>query len=381
LAAAEGLRIVYVIETHLHADFVGGHRELAERAGAQVVFGRRAGATLAHRAVDDGDELPVGSLRLQIVETPGHTPEGISILVRDTTAPQAPAKLLTGDTLFIGDVGRPDLAGSKGFTAEAMAGMLYDSLHGKLLKLPDSTEVYPAHGAGSLCGRNMSTETMSTIGVQRANNYALAPMSKAAFVAMMTDGLSKAPAYFPRDAEINRDGAPALAGLVRPVSLAPDQFDARMREGFVALDVRPSERYGPRHIPGSLNIGLDGQFASWAGALIPLETPIVIVADDEAGVDEATLRLARVGFASATGYLTGGIDAWAAEGRPTAAIPQISIDEFVARLGDGEACQVIDVRRPPEFQAGHAAGAVSIPLAELTQAVAHLDRQRPTIVV
>src|SRR5215831_4727407 len=211
-AEVHGLKIKYVIETHLHADFVSGHRELAARTGAEIVFGRQAGATIPHRAIKDGDELTLGHLTLRFIETPGHTPEGICVLIIDPQASDRPQKILTGDTLFIGDVGRPDLAGGKGYTPETMAGMMYDSLHDKLLKLDDAVEVYPAHGAGSMCGRSLSSETSSTIGQQRKSNYALQPMTRDQFVRMMTAELAEAPAYFSKDAEINRGGAQALSG-------------------------------------------------------------------------------------------------------------------------------------------------------------------------
>ncbi len=210
-AKAQSLEIKYVIETHLHADFVSGHHELAERTGAEIVFGHKSDASFPYRAVWDGDEIMLGKVTLRFLETPGHTPESISIVVIDTLDPNQPQKVLTGDTLFIGDVGRPDLVGSKGYTSEQMAGMLYESLHGKLFKLDDSVEVYPAHGAGSLCGRNIAKETSSTIGEQRQYNYALKPIPKEDFVRMMTSDLPEVPEYFPRDAELNRQGATALA--------------------------------------------------------------------------------------------------------------------------------------------------------------------------
>src|ERR671929_2010270 len=222
-AAAEGLRIKYVVETHLHADFVSGHRELAARTGAEVVFGARAEARFPHRAVKDGDELRVGKVVIRVLETPGHTPESISLVVVDTEVSAEPQKVLTGDTLFVGDVGRPDLAGARGYTPEMMAAMMYESLHGKLLKLDDSVEVWPAHGAGSMCGRNISKETSSTIGRQRSFNYALAPMSKDEFVRIMTADLTEAPAYFSADAAINREGAPPLEALRRPAPLIAQQ--------------------------------------------------------------------------------------------------------------------------------------------------------------
>ncbi len=264
-ADAQGCKIKYVIETHLHADFVSGHRELAARTGAEIVFGAKAGAELPHRAVKDGDELELGPVVLRVLETPGHTPESISLVVIDTSVSDEPQKVLTGDTLFIGDVGRPDLAGARGYTKEMMAGLLYDSLHEKLLTLDDAVEVYPAHGAGSMCGRNMSQEKSSTIGQQRQFNYALQPMARAEFVAMMTRDLPEQPAYFARDAEINRAGAPPLAELPRPVALTPAEVVQATEQGAVLLDVRPAAEFGAGHVPGAINIGLGGQFAIWPG--------------------------------------------------------------------------------------------------------------------
>jgi hydroxyacylglutathione hydrolase len=224
-AEAQGLEIKYVIETHLHADFVSGHQELAARTGAEIVFGEQANAQFEHRAVRDGEEIRLGKVRLRFIETPGHTPEGICVLVTDTEVSDQPQKILTGDTLFIGDVGRPDLAGGKGYTPQMMAEMMFDSLHGKILKLPDEVEVYPAHGAGSMCGRNMSKETSSTVGEQRKFNYALKPMTKEQFVSLMTADLPEAPAYFPRDAEINRSGARELSELSPPKALTCEMTD------------------------------------------------------------------------------------------------------------------------------------------------------------
>src|SRR5205814_5766187 len=255
----------YIIEPHLHAAFISGHRELTARTGAEIVFGEKAGAAFAHRAVKEGDELNIGRVKLRIMETPGHTPESICVLVTDTEVSNEPQKGLTGDTLFIGDVGRPDLAGGKGYTPQEMAGMMYDSLHRKLLKLDDAVEVYPAHGAGSMCGKNLSTETSSTIGQQRKFNYALQPMTKDQFVEMMTRDLPEAPAYFAKDAEINRSGATALNQLPEPVALSPAEVCELVAAGDVILDVRSAAEFGAGHVPGSLNIGLGGQFASWAG--------------------------------------------------------------------------------------------------------------------
>src|SRR6266404_979240 len=269
-AAAQNLKIKYVIETHLHADFVSGHRELAARSGAQIIFGSQAKARIPHQAVRNGDELTIGRIRLGILETPGHTPEGICVLVSDTEVSDQPQRVLTGDTLFIGDVGRPDLAGAKGYTPQTMAGMMYDSLHEKLLRLDDAVEVFPAHGAGSMCGKNLSAETSSTIGQQRKSNYALQPMTKDEFVKIMTSDLAEAPAYFSKDAEINRIGAASLNGLPRPAPLSPAEVCKLAAQGFVILDVRSAGEFGAGHVPVALNVGLSGQFASWAGSLIPM---------------------------------------------------------------------------------------------------------------
>ena len=382
-AAAQGCKIKYVIETHLHADFVSGHTELAARTGAEIVFGAKAGAQFPHRAVKDGDELQIGRVTLRIMETPGHTPEGISILIIDPAVSAAPQKVLTGDTLFIGDVGRPDLAGAKGFTSEMMAGMLYDSLHDKLLKLDDAVEVYPAHGAGSMCGRNMSKETSSTIGQQRQFNYALKPMARAEFVRMMTCDLPEQPAYFARDAEINRTGAAALAELSHPIALAPEEVEQEATRGSVILDVRAAAEFGAGHVPGSLNVGLGGQFAIWAGSLIPAGAPIVIVAESDEQVDEAVLRLARVGLENVRGYLRGGVAAWRAAGRDVMSVSQISVAELQQLLAQRPDLQVLDVRRPPEYTSGHVPAAQSAPLAQLEKQLAqlNLDPARPLAVI
>jgi glyoxylase-like metal-dependent hydrolase (beta-lactamase superfamily II)/rhodanese-related sulfurtransferase len=379
-AKARGLRITFVIETHLHADFVSGYRELAERTGAKVVFGAKAEATFPHWAVREGDEIRLGQVILRVLETPGHTPESISLLVVDGAAGPQPRMVLTGDTLFIGDVGRPDLAGGRGLSPETMAGMLYDSLHDKLLKLDDAVEVYPAHGAGSLCGRNISKETSSTIGEQRRTNYALRPMPRADFVKMMTVDLPEVPAYFPADVQKNREGAPALGDRPRPPALGPAQVRALGR-GVLLLDVRPAAAFGTGHVPGSINVGLSGQFASWAGTLVPATERLVIVAEDAEQVDEAALRLSRVGLESIAGYLEGGVAAWDRAGMPLATVPQITVDELKALLQESDALQVVDVRRPPEFAGGHVPRAVPRPLDRLERELAGLDPAKPTAVV
>jgi glyoxylase-like metal-dependent hydrolase (beta-lactamase superfamily II)/rhodanese-related sulfurtransferase len=404
-AAAQGLKIKYVIETHLHADFVSGHRELAARTGAEIVFGKQAEATFPHHAVQDGDEIRIGKVVLRIMETPGHTPESISVLVSEKgeeanrgkgeggtgqgePGAREPQRILTGDTLFVGDVGRPDLAGGKGYTPAMMAAMMYDTLHGKLLKLDDATEVYPAHGAGSMCGKNMSKETSSTIGEQRRFNYALQPMSKDEFVRMMTVDLPESPAYFPQDAEMNRTGAEALNRLPEPAPLTAEHVhNLIMTQAnslrYVVLDVRAATEFGAGHVPGSLNIGLGGQFAIWAGTLIPLGTPIVIVAESEGKAQEAVMRLARVGHESVQGFLAGGIAAWGAAGFELATVPQISVNELNELIVGQAPLQIVDVRRSPEYQSGHVPGAVPAPLLSLQENVSklRLDPNKPIAVI
>ena len=382
-AEANDLQIKYVIETHLHADFVSGHQELAARTGAEIVFGEQANAEFPHRAVRDGGEIKLGKVVLRFIETPGHTPEGICVLVVDTEVSNEPQKILTGDTLFIGDVGRPDLAGGKGYTPQMMAEMMYESLHEKIMKLPDEVEVYPAHGAGSMCGKNMSKETSSTIGEQRKFNYALMPMTKEQFVSMMTADLPEAPAYFPRDAEINRAGARELSELSPPKALSPQEVSELREHEHVLLDVRSAAEFGAGHVPGSVNIGLGGQFAIWAGSLIPLNSAIVIVADTKEQIDESVVRLARVGIENVKGYLEGGVENWRHAGLPIDAIPQVSVNELKEKLAASEDLQVVDVRRPAEFGNGHVPRALNAPLATLDRVAEELpfEKDKPTAVI
>ena len=381
-AARLGARIKYVIETHLHADFVSGHRELAERTGAEIVFGAKAAAGVPHRPVSDGDELRIGAAALRILETPGHTPESISVLAFEKASDAQPKLVFTGDTLFIGDVGRPDLVGKQGLSAETMAAALYDSLHQKLLRLPDAVLVYPAHGAGSLCGKNLSKQTSSTIGEQRRSNYALQPMSKDAFVRMLTSDLPEVPQYFPTDVEINRRGAAPLAERKMPAPLAPRELAARQQQGAIVLDVRDAASYGAGHVPGSLNVALQGQFASWAGTLIPSDTSVVIVAEEPARVQEAATRLARVGIDSLGGYLDGGIATWDAAALELRSVPQVSVQELRAWREEGRpGLAVLDVRRPGEYEGGHVPGALSIPLDRLERELPRIPKASPLAVI
>jgi len=317
--------------------------------------------------------LHVGAIALKFLETPGHTPEGITIVATDTEDPSAPQKMFTGDTLFIGDVGRPDLIGSKGFTAEQMGGMLYDSLHEKILTLPDETEVYPAHGAGSLCGKSLSKETWSTLGNQRKFNYALQPMTKEQFVKIVAADQPEVPAYFPKSAAKNLEGSAPLTDLAKPQEFSTEEIQAF--DGVV-IDIRQNLEYGEKHIPNSINIGLGGQFASWAGTLVPIGTPIAIVADNETQVDEACTRLARVGHETVTGFIL--LHNYKGE---TKSIEQVSVNEVSELTQTEKYLQFVDVRRPAEHAAGHADRTINIPLDRLAVDFDKLDPNTPTYVI
>lgn len=370
-----GFRIAYVIETHLHADFVSGHQELASLTGAKIYLGARARATFPHVDVHDGDEIRFGKCRLKFLETPGHTLESISIVVYDEEASPQPRAVLTGDTLFIGDVGRPDLGGDP----KELAGMLYDSLHQKLLRLPDDVEVFPAHGAGSLCGRAMSQDRSSTIGRERRTNYALQAPDKASFVELLTAELPDRPKYFATDVEINRTGAAPLGTLPELPALSPAQVEAAQKRGAVVLDTRDDEAFSRAHVPGSINISLDGQFASWAGTILGLETDIVLTAEDDEHVTESRMRLARVGIERISGYLAGGIEQWRAAGMPVATTTQLEPAGFAEAI-KAPGVQVVDVRRDAEWAGGHIAGARHIPLSTLLARLGDIDRERPLAV-
>jgi hydroxyacylglutathione hydrolase len=358
-AADHGFTIRHVFETHLHADFVSGHKELAARTGAKIYMGAQAAATFPHIPVHDGFELKFGKVAIRVLETPGHTLESICLLITDKQKPSEPWAVLTGDTLFIGDVGRPDL--SPRHTPAELAGMLYDSLRHKLLALPDQVLVYPAHGAGSLCGKNMRAERSSTIGTERLTNYALQFGNKQEFVTALTSNLPARPEYFLKDAELNRAGAPALADLESLHPISPAELETMLQHGEIALDVRPGDEFAASHVPGSVNIGLSGQFASWAGTLLGLTSHPVLIAASEEQINEARIRLARVGIEALGGYLAGGVPAWKKAGLRLAMIPQIGVVELQAKLrSDG--LQVLDVRRASEWEGGHIERATWWPL-------------------
>jgi glyoxylase-like metal-dependent hydrolase (beta-lactamase superfamily II)/rhodanese-related sulfurtransferase len=373
-AADHGITIKHIFESHLHADFVSGHRELAARTGAKIYMGAQAGATLPHVPVHDGFVLKFGKASIRVLETPGHTPESICLVVTDEEKSPAPWAVLTGDTLFIGDVGRPDL--SPKHTPVQLAGLLYDSLHNKLMKLADNVLVYPAHGAGSLCGKNMRADRSSTIGTERLTNYALQIKSRQDFVAQLTSNLPARPEYFSKDAEINRTGATALSELPPLRALTPAELNAMLENGALALDVRPNDEFAAAHVPGSVNIALSGQFASWAGTVLGLTAQPVLIAATDEQLEEARLRMARVGIEVLDGYLHGGVNAWKQAGLPIGTLAQISVVDLEARLQSGE-LQVLDVRRAPEWEAGHIENATWWPLDNFNVSAPEMDRNLP----
>ena len=371
-AQENGLKIRYIFETHLHADFVSGHKELAERTGAKIYIGEKAGATFPHVDVRDGSEVSFGSCKLSVLETPGHTPESICLVLTDTEKRAAPWAVLTGDTLFIGDVGRPDL--SKAFTPQQLAALLYDSLHNKLMKLADDVLVYPAHGAGSLCGRNMRAERSSTIGTERLTNYALQIRTRDEFVQQLTTNLPARPEYFAKDAEINRGGAAALDDLPKLTAISAERLKQMIAEGVPVLDVRSTEAFATGHVPGSINIALSGQFASWAGSLLGLSARPVLIADTDEQVEEARVRLARVGIEELRGYLENGLVGWKKAGLTTASVAQMTVHDLHEHLHTRSELQVLDVRREGEWQAGHLEQAQLWPLDRLKESSPPLDK-------
>ena len=376
-AQENGLTIRHIFETHLHADFVSGHKELAARTGAKIYFGAQAGATFQHVAVRDGFELRFGNARIVALETPGHTMESICLVVTDDEKAAKPWAVLTGDTLFIGDVGRPDL--SRTHTPEELAGMLYDSLHNKLLTLPDEVLVYPAHGAGSLCGRNMRAERSSTIGTERLTNYALQIPTRQEFISQLTSNLPARPDYFLQDAEINRGGAPALSDLPDLKAISPAELKAKLEEGVIALDIRPGEQFAAGHVPGSVNIALSGQFASWAGTILGLSSRPVLIADTPEQLSEARLRLARVGIEAEREYLEGGVAGWKQAGFDLATLREIPVQELQQQLVEDK-IRVLDVRRETEWMAGHIDQAAWWPLDRFRVSPPEVDLDVPLAV-
>jgi len=373
-----GLQIRHVFLSHFHADFVAGHLELRDRCGATIHLGAQAKAEYAFAAMKDGDTLDFPGMRLQILETPGHTIESISILVFDLAKDAVkPYAVLTGDTLFIGDVGRPDLRASLGWTADDLGAHLYDSIHNKLLPLPDETLVYPSHGAGSLCGKKLSSDTVSSLGDQRRLNYALQPMSKEEFIRLVTADQPDAPAYFTYDAILNTRERATLDKNLELV-LHPIDLDEVLRmgdQGAQILDVRDAAEYAKGHLAGSINIGLGGQYATWAGTVLDRTKPIVIIAEPSRE-QEAALRLGRIGFDHVKGYLQGGMEALAS--RPDLVWPteRVSAPMVAEELEGADAPLVLDIRNPREWATKHIGGSVNIPLNHLQERMAEIPRNR-----
>lgn len=374
-AEREGATIKYVLETHFHADFVSGHLDLAKQTGATIVYGPNAQTGFDAYVAKDGEELSLGNVKIRVLHTPGHTMESTCYLLIDEAGQEK--ALFSGDTLFIGDVGRPDLAQKSDLTMDDLAGYLFDSLRNKIMTLPDNVIVYPAHGAGSACGKNMSKETTDTLGNQKLFNYALrANMTRNEFIKEVTDGLLAPPKYFPQNVMMNKQGYESIDTVLNRGAqpLSPDAFEAAANEtGAVVLDVRAAQLFNKGFIPNSINIGLGGQFAPWVGALVPdVRQELLLVC--EPGTEQETLtRLARVGYDQVLGYLADGFDAWAASGKEVDTITSISADELADKLEQGS-ITVIDVRKPGEFSAEHIDGAKNLPLDYISEHMAEFPK-------
>ena len=381
-AAEHKLQIRRVFLTHLHADFVAGHLELRDRAGATIYLGAAAKAAYPFTPLRDGAIVEFGRVRLVALETPGHTPESISIVVYDLNSSDTrPYAVLTGDTLFIGDVGRPDLRAALGWSAAELGGMLFDSLHTKLLALPDESLVYPAHGAGSLCGKAISKETVSTLGEQRRSNYALQPMSKEAFIEVVTADQPEAPAYFNYDAVLNSQERPTLdQALEREMN--PLELDAVLElqaTGAQILDSRDPTEFAAAHLAGSINIGLGGQYATWAGTVLDRKHPIVIIADP-GRENEAAIRLGRIGFDHVAGYLKDGLRSLESRPELTVTTERLSAPFAAELLASAEPPLAVDVRTPREREQKRIAGSLGIPLNHLLEKLETLPKDRPLLV-
>lgn len=381
-AAAHGFQIKYVFLTHFHADFIAGHIELRDKAGAKIYLGEKAQAEYDFTPVKDGDVVEFGKVRLLVLETPGHTPEGISILVFDLgKSDRDPHAVLTGDTLFIGDVGRPDLLASIGVTADQLADMLYDSLQTKLLPLPDETLVYPAHGAGSMCGKNLSDEAVSTIGDQRRYNYALQPMTREQFKRIVTADQPEAPGYFVHDAILNRQDRESLHDTMQE-SLKPldleEVLTAQQREVQI-VDVRDAADFAGAHLAGSINIGLDGKYATWCGTVLDKTRPIIVIAED-GREEEAVMRLGRIGFDVVEGYLKSGAKALAPRADVIEVTNRITARALADEMAGDDAPLIVDIRSESEWEAGHIEGSVNVPLNQLRARTGELPSDRQLVV-
>lgn len=381
-AEGDNAKIKYVFETHFHADFVSGHVDLAKETGASIVYGPNANPAFKAHIGTDGEEFQVGKLRFKLLHTPGHTMESSCYLLKDEAGKDI--AIFTGDTLFIGDVGRPDLAQkAAGITKETLAATLYDSLRSKIMPLADDVIVYPAHGAGSACGKNMSKETSDTLGHQKATNYALrADMSREQFIKEVTDGLTTPPAYFPLNVMLNKQGYDSISEVLKrgQQKLSPEAFETAANEtGALVLDTRDPQSFAKGFIPNSINIGIDGNFAPWVGALIPDIRQEILLVTDPGREEEVVTRLARVGYDYTIGYLDGGFDAWKSAGKETDPIESIPASEFAQRIGENDTT-ILDVRKEGEYKSEHLEGAINLPLDEVNEQLQTLDKEQPYFV-
>lgn len=376
----DGVKLKYIFETHYHADFVSGHIDLAKKTGATIVYGPNSGPSFEAVEAEDNQVFSIGDIKLKVLHTPGHTLESSTYLLLDENDEER--AIFTGDTLFLGDVGRPDLAIKTDLTQEDLAGLLFDSLRNKIMPLPDSITVYPAHGAGSSCGKNLSDDTEDTLGNQKRTNYALREnMTKEEFIKEVTEGLAPPPQYFPENARMNKFGYSSIDEVMENgmKGLNLEEFKSHVANGALILDTRKPQAFTNEHIPGSLFVGIDGNFAMWVGALITdIRRPIVFIAD-EGRENEIVKRLARVGYDNSVGYLVGGMETWKAAGEEVKSIPSISPEEFDTRFAQGEK-NVIDVRKPGEYNARHVEGATLFPLDDIANNKGNLDKQTPAFV-
>jgi len=378
-AEKDGVKIKYVLETHFHADFVSGHLDLAQKTGATIIYGPTAKPEFDAYIAKDNEVLKLGDITIRVVHTPGHTMESTCYLLSDEKG--IDTAIFTGDTLFIGDVGRPDLAQKvdNDLTQEILAGYLYESLRNKILPLPDHLIVYPAHGAGSACGKNMSKETSDTLGHQKATNYALQPMSRETFIHQVTDGLLPPPAYFPENVMMNISGYESIDTVLNRGlnALNPDAFEtAANATGALILDTRDAQHFAKGFIPNAINIGIDGSFAPWAGALIPDITQQILSVADVGREEEVVTRLARVGYDHTIGYLQGGFDAWKQAGKETDKVTSIMADGLVEIQTADADITILDVRKQSEYQAGHVPGAINLPLDNINEQIIEVDKNK-----
>jgi hydroxyacylglutathione hydrolase len=378
-AEAAGLSIELVIETHFHADFLSGHLELAEATGAQITYSSVAEPEFEHRKVADGERYELGEIVLEFRHTPGHTPESMSIVIWEHASDAEPWGVLTGDTLFIGDVGRPDLLASIGFSRDELADMLFDSLRDKLMTLPDSTRVFPAHGAGSACGKNLSTDLSSTIGDQRRTNYAITAPDKATFIELVTEGQPPAPGYFVYNAILNRKERELLHETEMPTALNYDEMRAATSAGAVLIDGRDPEEFARGHFHDAINIGLNGRYAEFAGSVLMPDVDIVLMVDEGFEL-EGKNRLARIGFDRVIGFLAEPIKEMLDHRDDVRVASRLAAPVFNARQRELSDLQIVDVRNPGETEHGMVPGAVNIPVGQLPSRLGELDPARPTVV-